>query len=56
MTDTQKIALLPGDGIGPEVMAVATEVLAHLTSRFHLPIEVTPFPGPPTNGTSSMAR
>ncbi|MCK0154946.1 isocitrate/isopropylmalate family dehydrogenase [Alcanivorax sp. S6407] len=46
MTETLKIALLPGDGIGPEVMTVAAEILAELVSRFQLPVELQSFPWP----------
>lgn len=46
MTETLKIALLPGDGIGPEVMTVTAEILAELVSRFQLPIDVNSFPWP----------
>ncbi len=31
---TQRIVLLPGDGIGPEIMAAATELLAAV-GEFH---------------------
>jgi 3-isopropylmalate dehydrogenase len=34
----QKIAVLPGDGIGPEVMAEALKVLAAVQQRFALPL------------------
>lgn len=37
--ETLKIAVLPGDGIGPEVMAVALRALDHLASRHRLKIE-----------------
>ncbi|KGD65557.1 tartrate dehydrogenase [Alcanivorax nanhaiticus] len=46
MTQTLKIALLPGDGIGPEVMTVTAEILAGLVSRFQLPVEVQSFAWP----------
>lgn len=34
-----RIVLLPGDGIGPEIMAVAEEVLTTIGARFHLSFE-----------------
>ena len=46
MTKRLNIALLPGDGIGPEVMAVAEQVLALLIDRFQLPLSYTSFPWP----------
>ena len=46
MTEMLKIALLPGDGIGPEVMAVTETLLAQLSERFKLPLETTRFPWP----------
>ena len=38
MTKRLNIALLPGDGIGPEVMAVAEHALTLLIDRFQLPL------------------
>jgi len=38
------IAVLPGDGIGPEVIAEAERVLAAVTDRFHLTFELTRLP------------
>lgn len=38
-----KIALLPGDGIGPEIVAEAVKVLKGLDERFEF--EETPFGG-----------
>jgi len=35
------IALLPGDGIGPEVMSAAVEVMKHVAERFNMEIETT---------------
>ncbi|MCG8394586.1 MAG: isocitrate/isopropylmalate family dehydrogenase [Pseudomonadales bacterium] len=46
MTQTLNIALLPGDGIGPEVMAVAETVLALLIQRYQLPLGYTSFDWP----------
>jgi len=37
---TKKIAVLPGDGIGPEVVAEAVKVLTRLTGDFGLKIEL----------------
>ena len=37
---TKKIAVLPGDGIGPEIIAEAVKVLDTLKSRFGLEIEM----------------
>jgi len=34
-----RIVLLPGDGIGPEIMAVAEEVLTTIGAKFHLTFE-----------------
>jgi 3-isopropylmalate dehydrogenase len=36
MTQNYQITLLPGDGIGPEIMAVAVEVLQVIAQRFNL--------------------
>ena len=36
-----KIAVLPGDGIGPEVMAEALKVLQAVQSKFDLKLETT---------------
>ena len=38
---TFKIAVLPGDGIGPEVMAEARRVLAAVEKKFALSLEMT---------------
>jgi 3-isopropylmalate dehydrogenase len=38
---TYKIALLPGDGVGPEVTAVAQDVLRAVAKRFHRSFEFT---------------
>ncbi|HBV39591.1 MAG TPA: 3-isopropylmalate dehydrogenase, partial [Erwinia sp.] len=38
MTRTYHIAVLPGDGIGPEVMAQAAKVLDAVRQRFGLRI------------------
>jgi 3-isopropylmalate dehydrogenase len=36
-----KVTLLPGDGIGPEVMEAAVKVLHHVAERFNMNFEVT---------------
>jgi len=41
---TEKIAVLPGDGIGPEIVAEALKVLAALKARFGLDIETEQAP------------
>ena len=46
MTKRLNIALLPGDGIGPEVMAVAEQALTLLIDRFQLPLSCHSFPWP----------
>ena len=40
----QKIAVLPGDGIGPEVIAEALKVLAAAAAHWHLPLELVEKP------------
>ncbi len=40
----QRIAILPGDGIGRDVTAEAVKVLEAATSRFDLPLELVEFP------------
>lgn len=35
-----KIVILPGDGIGPETMAVAEQVLSAVSDRFDLELEL----------------
>jgi 3-isopropylmalate dehydrogenase len=40
----QRIAVLPGDGIGPEVIAQALKVLQAAVSRWDLPLEMVEFP------------
>lgn len=40
----QRVALLAGDGIGPEVVAVAEKVLQAVARRFELPLELEHFP------------
>lgn len=37
---TKHILLLPGDGIGPEVMAEAKKVLVHINKQFNLDLEL----------------
>ena len=39
MTQTYRITLLPGDGIGPEIMAVAVDVLKAVGRQFDLSFE-----------------
>ena len=39
MTGSYKIAVLPGDGIGPEVMAQARKVLAAVSTTFGIGFE-----------------
>ncbi len=39
MRKTYRITLLPGDGIGPEIMAVAVKVLEVIGEKFHLDFE-----------------
>jgi 3-isopropylmalate dehydrogenase len=41
---THKISILPGDGIGPEIIAEAEKVLAVLAADFGLPIETETVP------------
>lgn len=43
MTRSYHIAVLPGDGIGPEIMAQATKVLEALRQRFNLNITTTEY-------------
>ncbi|MGL5365529.1 MAG: isocitrate/isopropylmalate family dehydrogenase, partial [Plesiomonas shigelloides] len=46
MTETKgnyRIAVLPGDGIGPEVMQEARKVLAAVAQRFALQFELQEF-------------
>ncbi len=40
----QRIAVLPGDGIGKDVTAEAVKVLAAAAERFNLPLELVHFP------------
>ena len=49
MTDSHRIALLPGDGIGPEVMAVAEAVLKTLIHGHRLPLDYEVLPWPATD-------
>ncbi|NOY75747.1 MAG: 3-isopropylmalate dehydrogenase [Kiritimatiellaeota bacterium] len=39
MSETHKIAVLPGDGIGPEVMAEAMKILEAVSEKFRFQIE-----------------
>ncbi len=41
MTQSYKIAVLPGDGIGPEVMAQAVKVLKAVEKKFNVNFELT---------------
>jgi 3-isopropylmalate dehydrogenase len=41
MTQNYRITLLPGDGIGPEIMAVAVDVLKVVGKRFDISFEFT---------------
>ena len=41
MSQTFKVAVLPGDGIGPEVMAEAIKVLEAVEKKFEAPFEFT---------------
>ena len=41
MTKQYKITLLPGDGIGPEIMAVSVEVLQEISKQFDLEFNFT---------------
>src|SRR5262245_60329302 len=43
MTETRKIAVIPGDGIGPEVIDQALRVLRHLQSTNDLKLEFVHF-------------
>lgn len=38
-----KVAILPGDGIGPEIAAVGTEVLTAVCSLFDIPLETSTY-------------
>ncbi len=40
--DTRSVCLLPGDGIGPEVMAVATAVVEHVARAADIPVSLKP--------------
>lgn len=42
MAYTYRITVLAGDGIGPEIMAVALEVLTAIAPRFNITFEFTP--------------
>ncbi|MFV8765855.1 isocitrate/isopropylmalate family dehydrogenase, partial [Yersinia enterocolitica] len=43
MTKTYHIAVLPGDGIGPEVMAQANKVLDAVRQRFSIKISTSAY-------------
>lgn len=49
MATSARIALLPGDGIGPEVMAVAESVLEALIQGHNLPLTYDVLPWPATH-------
>ncbi|MBF5055709.1 tartrate dehydrogenase [Alcanivorax sp. 521-1] len=49
MSDRHRIALLPGDGIGPEVMAMAETVLNTLIHGHDLPLDYEVLPWPATD-------
>ncbi len=44
MKEVLRIAVLPGDGIGPEVTAAALQVLEVVSDRFRIPMELEPHP------------
>jgi 3-isopropylmalate dehydrogenase len=44
MTQQYRITLLPGDGIGPEIMTVTVEVLRAIATRYALEFEFTEMP------------
>lgn len=52
---TKKIAVLPGDGIGPEVTAAAVKVLERLRQDFGLKLEIetAPVGARPTTNTNT---
>jgi 3-isopropylmalate dehydrogenase len=39
-----RLAVLPGDGIGPEVVAAGVRVLGAVAERFHLQLQLTEYP------------
>jgi 3-isopropylmalate dehydrogenase len=41
MTQNYRITLLPGDGIGPEIMAIAVQVLQRIGEKFNLSFQFT---------------
>ena len=41
---TGRVTLLPGDGIGPEVMEAAVRVMNHVAERFNVTLELTEEP------------
>src|SRR5512147_135439 len=49
---SMRIAVLPGDGIGPEIMAVTVDALARLDRRFGLGLRLEPH----DVGLASLAR
>ena len=46
MSKPQRIAVIPGDGIGTEVMPEALRVLAAASARFNLALDLTPIDWP----------
>lgn len=46
MSQNIRIAITPGDGIGPEVVAEAVHCLEALRKKYHLPLEWIRFPWP----------
>ena len=44
MTTRRRVAVIAGDGIGPEVVGEALKVLAAVESRFHVGTTVEPLP------------
>ncbi|CAG9329309.1 unnamed protein product [Blepharisma stoltei] len=51
-SSVRKLALIPGDGIGPEICSAATEVL----SAIHAPIEFETFPSLNINDDNSIKK
>ena len=41
MAQNYRITLLPGDGIGPEIMAIAVQVLRRIGEKFDLTFQFT---------------
>ena len=53
-----KIAVLPGDGVGPEVVREAMKVLSRAGARFGIPLEFEEgiVGGPPSTGSGRRFR